>query len=537
MKKKVVLFSALLVCCVILSDFIANQATTNASGGPAGNTGSPVDGQNCTACHNSAPAVPNAGLITSNVPVSGYVPGTIYTITASVTGASTKFGFQASPQNASGDLMGTLINTSTETQLTGAGSKYITHTSSGTSGIGSKVWSFNWTAPVANAGNVTFYGAFNVTNSNNNSLGDTIKLASLIIPEALSNNKDITSFKFSGLSPEVIGTINQGAQTIQLTVPFGTNVTALAPTIIHTGNSVSPNSGVANNFSSPQTYTVTAQNSTTKNYVVTVTISAASSKDITSFKFSGLSPEVIGTIDQGAQTVQLTVPFGTNVTALVPTIIHTGAGINPNSGVAHNFSSPQTYTVTAADASTKAYTITVIVTPGSNSKNITSFKFSGLSPEVIGIINESDTTITLTVPDGMNVTALVPTIIHSGISTNPASGVANDFTSPQIYTVTAQNNSSKSYRAIVNIETSVKEEWAKTFEIYPNPVSDKIQIKYLQNNAVLRITIINTRGQVVKEFAVDNAIEKIDVADLTPGIYFIKAETEKGIIIKKTVKQ
>ena len=48
-------------------------------------------------------------------------------------------------------------------------------------------------------------------------------------------------------------------------------------------------------------------------------------------------------------------PYGTNVTNLVPTIIHTGASVSPLSGVGHNFTTnPQTYTVTAADTTTQA---------------------------------------------------------------------------------------------------------------------------------------------------------------------------------------
>ena len=121
------------------------------------------------------------------------------------------------------NLMGTLINTSTQTQLTSCGPKYIAHTLTGTSGTGSKSWS-NGTAPIASAGDEAF-GAFNV-NNNSNTSGDIIKLAKLI-PEALSNNKDISSFKFSGMNPEVIGIINE-ADTITLTIPNGTNVKEFA---------------------------------------------------------------------------------------------------------------------------------------------------------------------------------------------------------------------------------------------------------------------------------------------------------------------
>ncbi|MFA6076842.1 MAG: peptidoglycan-binding protein, partial [Candidatus Paceibacterota bacterium] len=91
-------------------------------------------------------------------------------------------------------------------------------------------------------------------------------------------------------------------------------------------------------------------------------------KAITVFDFNGLSPAVVGTVNEGAKTIALTVPYGTAVTALVPTITITGASVSPNTGVAANFTTPQTYTVTAADASTQAYVVTVTVaSPASSS--------------------------------------------------------------------------------------------------------------------------------------------------------------------------
>lgn len=85
----------------------------------------------------------------------------------------------------------------------------------------------------------------------------------------------------------------------------------------------------------------------------------ASAKAITAFSFNGLSPAVTGTVTEGTHSVALTVPFGTNVTALVPTITHTGVSVSPASGVARDFTTPQTYTVTAVNGSTQAYAVTV----------------------------------------------------------------------------------------------------------------------------------------------------------------------------------
>jgi hypothetical protein len=50
------------------------------------------------------------------------------------------------------------------------------------------------------------------------------------------------------------------------------NLTTLIPTIIHNGKSISPASEVAQNFSSPIQYIVTAEDNTTTTYTVTVTV-------------------------------------------------------------------------------------------------------------------------------------------------------------------------------------------------------------------------------------------------------------------------
>jgi len=84
----------------------------------------------------------------------------------------------------------------------------------------------------------------------------------------LSGDNDITAFTIPG---QVGNTIIR-AGTIELIMPRGTDVTNLTPTITHTGASISPVSGVAQNFTAPVTYTVTALNGSTQNYIVTVSL-------------------------------------------------------------------------------------------------------------------------------------------------------------------------------------------------------------------------------------------------------------------------
>lgn len=87
---------------------------------------------------------------------------------------------------------------------------------------------------------------------------------------------------------------------------------------------------------------------------------SSSVKQITSFEFEGLGA---GVIDQEIHTILVTVPFGTDVTALTADIqITNSATINIHDAV-QDFSDPVTYTITAEDESTQNYVVTVVVAP------------------------------------------------------------------------------------------------------------------------------------------------------------------------------
>lgn len=189
----------------------------------------------------------------------------------------------------------------------------------------------------------------------------------------LFNKKEITSFTFRtdqnpGLSRNVSGQIS--GDTIYVTVPYGTNLSSLQPSIKITGTSVDPASGSNCSFVTNPLFTVTAEDGSKHTYKAIVTAESGANKDITSFKFTNaanpvdLSSDYAGII--GTNTINVVLPTGTNLTNLVPELTITGVSVNPLSGTAGNFSTPQSYTVTALDGTTKTYTVTVTTssTPG-----------------------------------------------------------------------------------------------------------------------------------------------------------------------------
>ena len=85
-------------------------------------------------------------------------------------------------------------------------------------------------------------------------------------------------------------------------------------------------------------------------------------KKIAGFSFTGIS-SVSNIIDESNHTITITVPFGVDVTNLIPTIIIDGSSINPNTNIAQDFTNPIEYTVTANDNSIQIYTVNVIISP------------------------------------------------------------------------------------------------------------------------------------------------------------------------------
>ena len=276
------------------------------------------------------------------------------------------------------------------------------------------------------------------------------KVANKISSYYLEEFKDILSFSFEGLNPVVNATIS--GKKIEAVIPSGTNITALVPGIVVSESAtVSPASGVAQDFSSPLVYTVTATDGTTKEYTVTV-VSPSDEKEILSFEFENYNPYVIANIT--GTNVEVFLPPGTDITAQIPTTIKVsdGATVSPAEGIVQDFSSPIVYTVTAADGSTKDFTVSATVLVSDENEMI-SFSFENLNPVVNAII--TDTNVEITVPSGTDITTLTPTIAVSELATvSPASGVIQDFTSPVVYTVTAEDGSVQEYTVTVAIVLS-----------------------------------------------------------------------------------
>ncbi len=279
---------------------------------------------------------------------------------------------------------------------------------------------------------------------------------------ALSSAKALTAFALASGTVKSTGTIDEVNKTIALNFPFGTSVTALVATFATTGVSVKVfgveqvSGTTTNNFTLPVVYTVTAADGSSAGYTVKVTVAPSSAKAITAFSLAGS----VGTIDEPNKAIAVSVPFATDVTTLIATFSTTGAAVavgqttQVSGKTANDFTNPVVYTVTAADGSSAAYTVTVTVAKNT-AKAITAFSLATGAVTSVGTINEGNKTIVVNPPFGTDVTALVATFTTTGVAVKVGAVVevsgttANNFTQPVVYTVTAADGSSVSYTVTV----------------------------------------------------------------------------------------
>lgn len=176
------------------STLIVGVSMISSDNGIAGRTGSPGE----TTCNTSGCHVGNAlnatgGSITISAPTLAnwqYFPGAVYPISVTVSRAGCPiFGVGFEALRSTGANAGTLTagvgTTLKAATILGNTRTNIVHTlNGGTSSTGSKTFTFNWTAPAAGTGTVTFYAAGNATNGSGSTSGDFIYTTSQTVTES-----------------------------------------------------------------------------------------------------------------------------------------------------------------------------------------------------------------------------------------------------------------------------------------------------------------------------------------------------------------
>ncbi len=76
------------------------------------------------------------------------------------------------------------------------------------------------------------------------------------------------------------------------------------------------------------------------------------------------------------------------------------------------------------------------------------------------------------------------------------------------------------------------------FTIHPNPTTGELTITSA-GNGISNIEILDVTGRKLSShpLVIPSSYQKFDLSNLNKGIYFIKIDTNQGVIIKKVVKK
>lgn len=265
------------------------------------------------------------------------------------------------------------------------------------------------------------------------------------------------------------GKIDEENGTITLNLPVGTDLTAISPTITHTGTHTNMDSGTFD-FSGGKTQTLTVYNRTyelERSYTVTITAEASSQNTIESYSIG----DAIGTINADTGVVEITIPYATDLASVQPEIAI--SEFAKRKSVPDRLSEGDNeYVIAAQNGVERTWTVKITRTPAAKGNNILSFRYGSVQ----GVINNNTGEITMELPVG-TATSFAPVIEVSPFATvSPASGVKQDFSKTVTYVVTAENGNRNTYDVNVSFTGTVAE----------NEYKD--DLKQVVNNIIMRYT-------------------------------------------------
>jgi uncharacterized lipoprotein YddW (UPF0748 family) len=164
--------------------------------------------------------------------------------------------------------------------------------------------------------------------------------------------------------PDAVINIDSVLNTISIAVKSTVPVNAITINLAVSPKSVvTPVSGTKLDFTNPVKYTVIAENGDKREYTISVNnlsgekkiISASVATALTDIKYNAVV---------AANTVSILVPYGIDLSKLkIDAVLSPGAVANPAFGTENNYSSPVVHTITAANGTKTAYTVTVTNSP------------------------------------------------------------------------------------------------------------------------------------------------------------------------------
>jgi hypothetical protein len=362
--------------------------------------------------------------------------------------------------------------------------------------------------------------------------------ATTVITTAQDGTTHLTYTLNFTIAPNVVATLSDlkvngvtvtgfSANTLSYTVtlPYGTTV---VPTVTATTTDVNATKVITPAAALPgaTTVLVTAQDGiTTKTYTVNFTITAPSTiATLVDLKVDGTT--VTG-FSSAILTYNVVLPAGTTV---VPTVTATTASANATKVITPAASLPgaTTVVVTAQDGiTTKTYTVNFTVAVQTYTVTFNVVNGNG---NLTATVDAALITSPATVNSGKNVIFTAAPAIGYEVKEWKLNGSIITGNTSNTYTLTnltANATVTVEFKLIVGINELNE----RSLNIYPNPAKDLITVK--MNTVINQIAILNINGQLVSTSLIYGNQGIINISELSNGMYFLRIETAKGIIMKK----
>lgn len=238
----------------------------------------------------------------------------------------------------------------------------------------------------------------------------------------------------------------------------------------------------------------------------TVTVSGTPTDNVT---FSVATSGTSGTPVSGSGTITLQgAPTGDEIHNFTVSALNssfytfTSANINSTNGSATYDGLTLTTRLKIESATQIAYT-----TPQESTLTLV------FDPSFAGIIKLNN--VSYTVPSGGIIS--IPSV-PAGLNTITKGGTTNLFYIKTAYALGTQQPTAK-----------------QSLVLYPNPVTNELNIAVSNSEIVENVAIYNLTGQLVKSLKGD--IKTVDMSDLSSGNYFVKVQTNQGVMNKKIIKR
>lgn len=117
----------------------------------------------------------------------------------------------------------------------------------------------------------------------------------------------------------------------------------------------------------------------------------------------------------------------------------------------------------------------------------------------------------------------------------PIQGAAYDITGPVYFSFNTFKILPRDANDIVLVsQVGMAENPLNNLKVYPNPATNFITVEGISNGSLI---ISDTRGAIVKQLIINNLNEKVDVSELSNGIYYLQVKINEAMAQYKLVIQ